>query len=126
MNYLTPEQILFIHSRLIAETGGAHGVRDLAMLESAVARPQASFEGKDLYPDLFTKGAALLDSLVNNHPFLDGNKRTGIASVALFIRINGYQLKTQSKKIEEFTLTVATRHPNLIEIADWLAAHSEQ
>ncbi|MCJ7584226.1 MAG: type II toxin-antitoxin system death-on-curing family toxin [Anaerolineales bacterium] len=73
--------------------GGAHGVRDLAMLESAVARPQTTFGGKDLYPDLFTKVAALLDSLINDHPFVDGNKRTGITAAALFLRRNGYRLK---------------------------------
>ncbi len=55
MNYLTPEQVLFIHSRLVSETGGHHGVRDLGMLESAVARPRATFDGKELYPDLFIK-----------------------------------------------------------------------
>ena len=60
MKYLTAEQILFIHARVVAETGGSHGVHDLGLLESAVARPQATFEGKDLYPDLFHKAAALL------------------------------------------------------------------
>ena len=61
MNYLTPQQVLFIHARLIAETGGQTGLRDLPLLESAVARPQASFDGQDLYPNLFEKAAALLD-----------------------------------------------------------------
>ena len=83
MIYLTPEQVLFIHSRLVAETGGSHGVRDLGLLESAVARPRATFDGKELYPDLFTKTAVLMDSLINNHPFLDGNKRTGITAAGL-------------------------------------------
>jgi hypothetical protein len=61
MNYLTPEQVLFIHSRLVTETGGSHGLRDLALLESAVARPRATFDSKEFYPDLFTKAAALMD-----------------------------------------------------------------
>ena len=77
--YLTVPQILFLHSRLIEETGGSQGLRDLGLLESAVARPQTSFSGEDLYPGLFTKAAALMDSLINNRPFLDGNKRTGIS-----------------------------------------------
>lgn len=60
MNYLTPEQVLFIHYRLIEETGGRHGIRDLSMLQSALARPMATFDRKDLYPDLFSKAASLM------------------------------------------------------------------
>ena len=71
MEYLTPEQILFLHARLIEETGGGEGVRDVGLLLSAIARPQASFDDKDLYPDIFSKAAALMDSLIRNHPFLD-------------------------------------------------------
>ena len=82
MTYLTVEQVLFIHMRLIAETGGSPGLRDLGLLASAVARPQATFGGEDLYPDLLSKAAALMDSLVRNHPFVDGNKRVGITAAA--------------------------------------------
>ena len=92
MKYLTPEQILFIPARLIGETGGSHGVRALAQLELAVARPQAMLDGKEPYPDVFLKAAALLDSLVNNHPFVDGNKRAGITAAALFWQVNGRPL----------------------------------
>jgi len=125
MIYLTSEQLLFIHSRLIAETGGSHGVRDLARLESAVARPQAVFNRKELYPDVFLKAAALLDSLVNNHPFLGGNKRTGIAAVALFLHANGRQLTASTSELEEFTLEAVTSHPDLIILADWLRQWSQ-
>jgi len=125
MRYLTSEQLLFIHSRLIAETGGSHGVRDLARLESAVARPQAVFDRKELYPDVFLKAAALLDSLVNNHPFIDGNKRTGIAAAALFLQANGRQLTASTSELEEFTLEAVTSHPDLIILADWLRRQSQ-
>jgi death on curing protein len=108
MRYFTSEQILFVHTRQIAETGGSHGVRDLARLESAVARPQATFDDKELYPDLFLKAAELLDSLINNHPFVDGNKRTGITAVALFLRANGRQMTPGTAELEEFTMQVAT------------------
>lgn len=124
IRYLTPQQILFIHARLIAETGGEPGLRDLPLLESAIARPYATFDGKDLYSGLFEKAAALLDSLVNNHAFLDGNKRVGITSAALFLLSNGYQLRTSSKDLETFTLQVATDHPSINELATWLQAHS--
>lgn len=126
MKYLTPEQVLFIHARLIAETGGSHGVHDLGLLESAVARPQASYDGNDLYGTLFEKAAALLESLINNHPFVDGNKRTGITSVALFLQVNGYHIKTSNENIEKFTLSIANNQMDLGKIANWLSTYSEK
>jgi death-on-curing protein len=118
--YLTPEQVLFIHSRLVTETGGSHGVRDLGLLESAVARPRATFDGQELYPDLFTKTAALMDSLINNHPFLDGNKRTGITAAGLFLLINGWKLSASSQALETITLQVASEGMEVTALAGWL------
>lgn len=123
MQYLAAEQVLFIHARLITETGGAHGVRDLGMLLSAVARPQASFDGVDLYTDVFSKAAALLDSLIGNHPFVDGNKRTGITAAGLFLRQNGYRLTASNSELEAFTLRVAQGSMPLEEQAAWFQAH---
>jgi death on curing protein len=126
MIYLTAEQVLFIHARLITETGGSHGVRDLSMLLSALGRPQSSFDDHDLYPDLFSKAAALLDSLIRNHPFVDGNKRAGITAAALFLRLNGYQLEVTNSELEKFTLKVARSHHNVDEIAVWLRANTHR
>jgi death-on-curing protein len=122
MNYLTPKQVLFIHSRLVTETGGSHGLRDLALLESAVARPRSTFDSKDLYPDLFTKAAALMDLLINNHLFLDGNKRTGITATGLFFRINGWKLTASSKELVACTMRVAVEGLEIDELANWLRA----
>ena len=122
--YLTPEQVLFLHSRLIGETGGGHGIRDLGMLLSALGRPQATFEGKDLYPDLFVKAAALMDSLVRNHPFVDGNKRTAIAAAGLFEKINGFQLVVENIEMVRFTLACAQSQLSLDEITDWFRQYS--
>ena len=122
MNYLTPEQVLFILSRLVTETGGSHGLRDLALLESAVARPRATFDSKELYPDLFTKAAALMDSLINNHPFLDGNKRTGITATGLFFRINGWKLTASLEELVACTMRVAVEGLEIDELANWLRA----
>lgn len=120
MNYLTAEQIMFLHSRLVVETGGSHGVRDLKMLLFAVGRPQASFDDHDLYPDLFTKAAVLLESLIQNRPFVDGNKRTGIAATALFLLRNGCRLVASNPELEEFTLEAAQSQLKIDEIAAWL------
>jgi death-on-curing protein len=124
MKTLSPEQVLFIHARLVAETGGIHGIRDLGLLESAVARPQATFNGLELYPNLFLKAAALLDSLINNHPFADGNQRTGITSAALLLKINRYHLTATNAELESFTLQVATYHLPLPEIAAWFGRYA--
>lgn len=122
--YLTAEQVLFVHYRLVSETGGEHGVRDLGLLESAVARPRATFDNRELYTNIYEKAAALMESLVNNHPFMDGNKRTGIACTVLFLRQNGIAFSAKNSELEKFTLRVASSKRKLSEIAEWLKNHS--
>ena len=119
MKYLTEEQVLFIHSRLIDETGGVHGVRDLGLLQSAVSRPKATFGSEDLYPDIFHKAAALMESLIKNHPFIDGNKRTAITSAGIFLQRNGYILETAQRELEQFTLSVVTGKASFEDAVKW-------
>ena len=123
--YLTAEQVLFVHYRLVSETGGEHGVRDLGSLESAVARPRATFDRQELYPDIFEKAAALMESLINNHPFVDGNKRTGIACAVLFLQQNGVSFSARNADLEKFTLRVASSNAGRSEITKWLKKHSQ-
>ncbi|MDT8405517.1 type II toxin-antitoxin system death-on-curing family toxin [Sulfuriflexus sp.] len=118
------QQVLFIHARLIETTGGEHGVRDLGLLQSAVFRPQATFDGKELYGDLFHKAASLLISLAQNHPFVDGNKRTAITAAGLFLRQNGWQLETGNEELERFTLRVVNEGLDLNVCAEWLEHRS--
>ena len=122
--YLSAQQILFIHARLIDATGGEHGVRDLGLLEAAVARPQVTFSNEDLAPNLFQKAAALMESLVQNHPFVDGNKRTAITAASLFLLQNGHRLETTNEEVERFTLWVVNEQPPLEEIAAWFQEHT--
>ena len=103
MNYLTPEQVLFIHYLIIEETGGSHGIRDIPLLQSAVARPMAVFNDTDLYPDLFTKAAALMHSNIKNHPFVDGNKRTAVTAASIFLLRNSFKITASNKELEQFT-----------------------
>jgi death-on-curing protein len=124
VRYLTAQEVLFIHGRMIATTGGSHGVRDIGMLASAVGRPQATFGGEELYPDVFTKAAALMASLIQNHPFVDGNKRTGITATGLFLRRNGWRLQTSNEELERFTLRVAMERAPVEEIAGWLRQYA--
>ena len=122
--YLTAEQVLFVHYRLLRETGGEPGVRDIGLLESAIARPRAAFGRQELYPDIFEKAAALMESLINNHPFIDGNKRTGIACTVLFLKQNGIPFSAKNRELEKFTLRVASSTIGRSEIAKWLKSHN--
>jgi death-on-curing family protein len=92
VNYLYPKQVLYLYQQVIQRSGGTIGLRDEGLLESAVYRPQASFGGRDLYPDLWSKAAALGHSIILNHPFVDGNKRVGFEAMRLMLRLNGYDL----------------------------------
>ncbi len=124
MNYLTPEQVLFIHYRLIEETGGSHGIRDLALLQSALERPKATFHKSDLHIDLFSKAASLMHSIIKNHPFIDGNKRTAITAASIFLFHNNYRLYASNRELKLFTMRVASEHIELQDIAKWFKKHS--
>lgn len=126
MKYLSPEQVLFIHSRLIDTTGGLHGIRDISLLQSAVSRPKATFERKDLYPDLFHKTAALMESLACNHPFIDGNKRTAVTASGIFLNMNGYKLECSSKELERFALSVAQGRTLFKDAVKWFEKYSKR
>jgi len=124
VEYLTPAEVLLLHAWLIERTGGSGGVRDMGLLESALARPQATFGQDELYPDLWSKAAALMHSLIRNHPFVDGNKRTALAATGIFLELNGYALTASNEAVLEFTRQVAVGEMALAEMAAWLEAHS--
>jgi len=124
VNYLSAEQVLFIHSRLVDTTGGTHGIRDIGLLQSSVERPKATFEGKDLYPDVFHKASALMESLIKNHPFIDGNKRTAITAAGIFLQINGHPLNTSQQNLERFTLKMAAGKVSLRDASKWFTENS--
>jgi len=96
-----------IHSQAIADFGGSGGIRDLSLLESAVAAPQACFGGKSPYADLSEIAAAYLFYICRNHPFVDGNKRTALGACIVFLRLNAIEPKSDGPRWEELTLAVA-------------------
>jgi len=104
MRYLTVAEVREINAALM---GGRDTLAELGLLESAVARPQASAFGVDAYPDIASKAAALLHSLVLNHPFLDGNKRTGVLAMIVFVDLNGYRLRWEHQEALDFVLRLA-------------------
>jgi death-on-curing protein len=124
MKYLSPHQVLFLHSRLIEETGGSHGVRDMGLLLSALGRPQATFEEKDLHATIYVKAAAVADSIINNHPFVDGNKRTGIGAAAIFLSLNGYMITASNQELLDLTMQIAQKRTTMGEVANWFETHT--
>lgn len=126
IEYLSTEQVLHIHDMMLEVTGGGSGMRDMGLLESALARPAASFGGQDLYPSLPGKAAALMHSLVGNHPFVDGNKRVAIAATELFLQCNGYRLSADNDALFDFTIACAASQLGPEEIRIWLEQHSER
>jgi len=117
--YLSVEQVLAFHQALVGQFGGASGVRDRGALESAVARPAMTFGGEDLYDDLAAKAAALMHSLVLNHPFVDGNKRIGVAAAEFFLERNVSTLDASDEELERLTLTVAEGKVAVEALAIW-------
>ena len=106
--HLTVDIVREIHAGAIARFGGADGLRDLPLLESAVAAPQTSFGGKSPYADLVEVAAAYLFYLCRNHPFLDGNKRVALGACLVFLRLNGIQPRPDSQEWEDLTFGVAS------------------
>ena len=120
IEYLSEEQVLHLHRVIIAAMGGADGVRDRGLLQSAVARPAASFGGQELYPSVPAKAAALMHSLVSKHAFVDGNKRVAIAAAELFLQANAYRLSADTDALEELTMATESAHIGVEEIRIWL------
>jgi len=123
VKHLTVKDVLLLHNLVIDESGGSHGLRDLGLLESAVARPQASFGGEDLYTTIFIKAGALVHSLLRNHPFVYGNKRTSMFSTMTFLELNGYKFMARQKEVVDFALKVENEKLSVEEISKWLRGH---
>ena len=117
MRYLSVEEVIEINAHVM---GGKHVLRDRGLLESAAARPQASAFGADAYPDLAAKAAALLHSLVLNHPFIDGNKRTAVLATLVFLDLNGYVVRWDQREALDFMLRLAQHQVELDDVIAFL------
>ena len=124
--YVNIDEVYAIHEALIKKAGTKASVRDFSLLHSAVERPKATFNNQDLYPDVFVKAGALLQSLCMNHPFTDGNKRTSWLSAKRALFINGYCLVAKVKSAVEFMVAVDNEKLDLKIISFWLKKHSQK
>jgi len=125
MRHTSLAQLLRIHDSLLESSGGAAGIRDLGRLEAAIAQPLARFGEHDLYPTLVEKAAALAFSIIQGHPFIDGNKRAGHAAMAIFLRLNGQEIVATTEDQEALILGVASGTVSREGMASWLAKHTE-
>jgi death-on-curing protein len=125
VRYLTVAEVLEIHLRVM-QSGGLIGVRDFAALDSAAAQPRMTFGGEDLYPTLVEKASALGFSLIQNHPFVDGNKRTGHAAMETFLILNSYQIDAGVDEQVDIILQVASGQLGREAFTDWLRNHLKQ
>lgn len=124
--YLTTEDVLLLHHLSIEKSGGSHGLRDAGLLDSAVHRPQATFAGVDLYPTIFDKAGALCHSLIKNHAFVDGNKRTSLFSAMTLLELNGFIFECEQEELVVFGLKIDNENVSPEKIASWLKAHSHK
>ena len=124
MKRLTKTQILKMHSLLIQETGGSDGVRDEGLLDSALNLPFQSFDGEDIYKTIQAKAARLGFSLINNHPFADGNKRIGILAMLVFLEMNGIEIICTDEELVELGLGVADGSVSYKDLLNWIIDHS--
>jgi death-on-curing protein len=120
MRFLTLIEVLELHRRVIEQSGGAFGIREVGLLESAIAQPRMAFGGEDLYPSLIEKAAALGFSIIMNHPFVDGNKRTGHAVTETFLVLNGMEISASIDEQESVILAIASGELGRDTFVEWL------
>jgi death on curing protein len=124
MRLLTVSDVIRIHAVLIATSGGSEGIRDQNMLASAVAQPSMTFDGKNLYPTLIEKASAIGFALVANHPFVDGNKRVGHASIEAILMFNNFELQADVDDAERIILSVASGDLDRNGLTAWVREHT--
>ncbi len=121
---ITVADVLELHEKSITDFGGSPGIRDMGLLESAIARPFQTFGGADLYPTILEKAAALAESLIINHPFIDGNKRTGMLAMVSLLMNDQCQLNASSDDLYNFVINISTGALSLDGIVEWLKANT--
>ena len=123
MIVLSKQQILLLHSQLISGTGGSDGLRDVGLLESAINSPFQQFGNEDLYPTIQQKASRLCFGLVNNHPFIDGNKRIGAHVMLVFLALNGIELEYTQDDLSSTILKLASNEISSQQLTKWIINH---
>jgi death on curing protein len=122
---LSKDIILILHEESIKKYGGAFGIRDEGLMESAIARPLQSFDGNDLYPSIIEKASAIIESIIINHPFVDGNKRTGYLAMLAYLKIGNIEIMASNDELYNFTISISTSEIHFDEIVHWLKQNTK-
>ena len=126
MKRISVPDLVWLNAAAVGETGGATGVRDASGLEAAVARPYAGYGGEELFPTLFDKAAALMESVIRRHPFVDGNKRTGLLAGAALLYLAGYDFAAPRDEMVEVPVAMAEHKITLEKLSRWFEKHARQ
>jgi death-on-curing protein len=126
VQFLTLDEVLEIHRDQIERYGGAYGIRDFGLLQSAVETPMTQFDGNYLHPDPYTMAAAYLFHIAQNHPFIDGNKRTALVSTLWFLLLNDIEIIADESDLEEMVMAVARGELGKEDIANFFADNSRE
>jgi death-on-curing protein len=122
---ISVKQALEIHEIVVGQFGGSMGIRDSGLLQSALARPFQTFGGEDLYPDFFSKAAAMGQSIIVNHPFVDGNKRTGYVLMEAILRVGNIKIIARNDDLYNFIISISTGEIKFEEIVRWLKENTK-
>jgi len=120
MKYFSVDDLELIHMQIVDSSGGSHGTRERGRLEAAIATQTQAVFGEELYKTVFMKAAALCRGIIADHPFVDGNKRTGIMTALIFLERNGVATSVKDQDLEDFAVAVAVEHLSVVDIARWL------
>lgn len=123
MVVLSKEQVIALHTQLIAETGGLDGIRDDSLLESALNAPFQSFDGIDVFPSIQQKAARLAFGLIKNHAFIDGNKRIGVHTMLVFLALNKIELDYTQDELSDTVLKIAAGKLDFEDLLQWILKH---
>lgn len=125
MKYLTGDQVIELHRKLIETSGGSLGIRDEGMLDSALKTPLQTFDNRELFPSIQEKATRLAFGLIQNHPFVDGNKRIGTHVMLIFLALNGITLSYTDEELIEIILQVASGKADEQDLYQWIENHQE-
>lgn len=121
--FLSPQEILLIHSMVLDASGGLHGLRDRGRIESVSRAPRQMVAREKLYPTIWGQAAVYIHNIIFDHPFVDGNKRTAMMAGLLFLELNGEYIRVPRGEVKRFALRIIRRRLSIDEIAAWLESH---
>lgn len=124
--FLTTDEVIRINEQYTALFGGMHGIRDFALLDSAVKRPQATFDGVFVYKDIYAMAAVYAHAIIKNHPFIDGNKRTGMAAALVFLYANEYEVNLSNEDVYHIGVELSTSEISYEILAEIFKDHSHK